>query len=719
MIKSLLRSISIIAVTGAAGPVFAQTTAADGGLEEIIVTASKTGETQLQDTPIAITAFSAVGIERSGIKDVRDLAGLTPNLRIAENTGQSQVYIRGVGSNNSFAGSDPSSTVHLDGVYIARPGSYFANFLDVERVEVLRGPQGTLYGRNSVGGTINIISRKPDNDLRAKAQFTIGNYDAYRGEGFVSGPVIEDKLAASVSLLHGRHAGYQRNIAPGGSPRVDSENVISTRGQLRFTPTQTIDLTLRGDYTNSDFVPGGYMKTLVTSQTQPSPVARDSLADSILGDYRRVALNTPQSAGNRSYGVAFDAALELSTNLTLTSLSAYRDNHFTYTIDSDATAALVRRTEQNERQNQISEELNLRGRFDRLTFVLGGYYFNEEIDSTLFVTNFIPGVQINPNITVDTRAIAAYGQATFDVTPWLSATAGIRYTDERKQFGQAFFIRTLATGLPRPTDPIVYERTGSYRAWTPKFEIDVRPIENVLVYVSATRGFKSGGFNITSANPGQGFAPEFLWSYEAGVKTDLFDRRVRFNAAVFHYDYSDLQVQAFITPGVADITNAANASVDGVEVELTAKPVRSLEIGGTIAYLDARYSEYLAAPVGTTTIDASGNRLNSAPELSYSVFGQYTIPLGGESELFLRGEYNRTGRQFFTPDNNAIQTQASYGLVNASIGYTGGGGKWQLIAYGRNLTDTEFVTTTASFTGPVSGRVGEPRTYGVRLVLNY
>lgn len=723
MTKLLLLSISFVAFVGASNAALAQTAQPtgdqDAGLEDIIVTASKTGATQLQDTPIAITAFSAEGIERTGIKDVRDLAGLTPNLRIAENTGQSQVYIRGVGSNNSFAGSDPSSTIHLDGVYLARPGSYFADFLDVERVEVLRGPQGTLYGRNSVGGTINIISRKPDNEMRARGALTVGNYDAYRVEGFVSGPVLQDTLAASASVLYGRHAGYQLNIAPTGTRRVDSENVVSTRGQLRFTPDKTVDLVLRVDYTNADQVPGGYMKTLVTTQTQASPIARDALADSILGQYRRVALNTPQQTGNRSYGIAFDASIDLSSNLTLTSLSAYRNNHFTFTIDSDASAAQVRRTDQDERQHQLSEEVNLRGTFDALSFVLGGYYFKEKIASSLIVTNFIPGLQINPNITVDTRALAAYGQATFDIAPWLSATAGVRYTDERKAFGQRFFIRTLATGLPRPTDPIVYARTGQYKAWTPKFEIDVRPTEDVLLYVSATRGFKSGGYNITSANPAQGFAPEFLWSYEAGLKTDLLDRRLRLNAAVFHYDYSDLQVQAFITPGVADITNAANARVRGLEVELTAKPISAVEFGGTIAYLDAKYSRYLAAPVGTTTVNASGNRLNSAPDFSYSAFGQYTHAMGGGSELYLRGEYNRTGRQFFTPDNNAIQTQAAYSLVNASIGYTGAGGKWQVIAYGRNLADTEFVTTTASFTGAISGRVGEPRTYGLRLVVNY
>jgi len=718
---------SVLAIISSASAANAQSTAGtavptESTLEDIVVTATKTGATRLQETPIAITAFSAEGMERSGAKDVRDLVGLTPSLQIAENTGQSQIYIRGIGSNNSFAGSDPSTTVHLDGIYLARPGSYFANFLDVERVEVLRGPQGTLYGRNSVGGTINIISRKPNNETRAKVQLTAGNYDLYRGEGFISGPVIEDKLAAGISALYSNRAGYQRNIAPSGSPRIDSEDVASVRGQIRFTPSPAVDITLRADYTNASQVPGGYMKTLVRTQAQVSPLARDPLADSILGNYRLVALNTPEVSGNRNYGYAADISLDLSSNLTLTSLTSYRNNHFTYTIDSDASAALVRRTDQDERQNQTSEEVNLRG---KLSFVIGGYYFKENIATSLKVTNFIPMLQINPNISVHARALAGYAQGTYKLSPILSVTAGLRYTDEEKNFGQRYLIRTvtatspLAVGAARATDPIVFNKTGKYKAWTPKFEIDVKPIRNVLIYASATRGFKSGGFNITSANPAQGFNPEYLWSYELGVKADLFDRMLRVNGAVFHYQYKDLQVQAFITPGVTDITNAANAKINGAELEVTAKPVSSLELGGTLSLLDATYSRYLAAPVGTTTVDASGNRLNSSPEWSYSLFGQFTANLDGDRSLFVRGEYARKGRQFFTPDNNSIQTQGSYSLLNASVGVTGKNGKWQVVAFGRNLADTQYVTTTALFTGAISGRVGEPRTYGLRLVFNY
>ena len=189
-------------------------TAPDQDSGDIVVTASKTGATLLQDTPFAVTAFNAEMLERTGVKDVRDLAAVTPNLLVTQNASFSQIYIRGIGSNNVFGGSDPSSTIHLDGVYLARPASYLTNFLDVERIEVLRGPQGTLYGRNSVGGTINVISRKPGNEFVGRIQATYGNYNFARAEGYVSGPLVEDKLAASISFIGSRRDGYLKNIVP-------------------------------------------------------------------------------------------------------------------------------------------------------------------------------------------------------------------------------------------------------------------------------------------------------------------------------------------------------------------------------------------------------------------------------------------------------------------------------------------------------------------------
>ncbi|MBW7837960.1 MAG: TonB-dependent receptor plug domain-containing protein, partial [Sphingomonadales bacterium] len=356
------------------GPLFA----ADGAmLEEVTVTATKMGETKLQETPLAITAFTSDQMAKTGIKEVRDLMALTPNLNIAQNQAFAQIYIRGVGSNNIFVGADPSSTIHIDGVYMARPASYFSGFLDVERVEVLRGPQGTLYGRNSVGGTINVISRKPDNDLRAKVQGTIGNYDLYRAEGYISGPLIEDKLAGSVSLMRSKRDGYLDNIVPGVKD-LDSEDMWSGRVQLRATPSEKLEILLRGDYMEDDGQIAGNAKLLL-------PWA--PLEDTILDDLHKVALDTEGFMERKNRGVSAEINYDFSDTLNLTSITAYRKNTLHTLGDTDATSSFRQTTEQNEWQDQFSQELNLAGQWERLKYVLGFYYFEEDMRADSYVRN--------------------------------------------------------------------------------------------------------------------------------------------------------------------------------------------------------------------------------------------------------------------------------------------------------------------------------------------
>ena len=677
---------------------------------DIVVTASKTGATLLQDTPFAVTAFNAEMLERTGVKDVRDLAAVTPNLLVTQNASFSQIYIRGIGSNNVFGGSDPSSTIHLDGVYLARPASYLTNFLDVERIEVLRGPQGTLYGRNSVGGTINVISRKPGNEFVGRIQATYGNYNFARAEGYVSGPLVEDKLAASISFIGSRRDGYLKNIVPGVGD-ADNERTIGGRGQLRFTPSAPLEIILRADYVHSDDALAGYVKLLQTTT--------DPLANSTLGDYRKIAVNIRPASNRRQWGTAGEVNYDVADGLQLKSLTAYRANRLTQVGDTDGTALNGRRTDQFEDQHQFSQEVNLTGKAGALTYILGAYYFNEHILVDSSVTTYATNVRANFNPTINTDAIAGFAQGSFAVTEQITLTAGIRYTSEKKKFDQIATNFSLVTGLPNATYPRTYSTENTYKAWTPKFGIELRPTDGLLIYASATKGFKSGGFNFSSANAAQGFDPEMLWSYEAGAKLDLLDRLLRLNATVFRYDYSDLQVQSFLSPGVVDITNASDAKVKGAEFEAQLRPASWLKLGGNLAYLNARYKNYTSALLpGNIPYDASGNRLNLAPKWSYSVFAEADTAIGAGSG-FIRGEYNYRTRQFFTASNSGLDTQPGYGLLNASIGYTFPGENFELLAFARNLTDREYVTSTASFASGIVGRVGEPRTYGIRAVAKF
>ncbi|MDB5706927.1 MAG: TonB-dependent receptor [Sphingomonas bacterium] len=711
-LRTLLITTALVTTAGAATSAFAQAApVADdsGGLGDIIVTATKTGATKLQDTPLAVTAFNSATIGQTGIKDIRDLASLTPNLLVTQNSSFSQVYIRGIGSNNVFGGSDPSSTMHVDGVYFARPASYLGNFLDVERIEVLRGPQGTLYGRNSVGGTINVISRKPDNSFAAKAQVTVGDYDLVRGEAYVSGPIIEDKLAASLSVLRSKHSGYLKNVAPGVGD-VDSEDVEGARAQLRYTPIGPLEIILRGDYNHSDDSISGYVKLLQTTA--------DPYANSVLGDFHKIALNIRPNANRRQWGTAGEVNYDLSSALQLKSLTSYRESRLIQVGDTDGTAINTRRTDQFEDQHQFSQEFNLTGHADGLTYIAGLYYFKETINVATAVTTF-PTTKAAYYPIINTNAWAGFGQATYAITDQISVTGGLRYTREHKTFDQDAVTTSLVTGLPAAGYPIIYHSSGVYTAWTPKFDVEFRPTHGILLYASATKGFKSGGFNLTSANPAQGFEPESLWSYEGGAKIDLIDDRLRLNGTVFHYNYKNLQVQSFLTPGVIDITNASDATVNGVEIEAVAKPASGVRLGANLAYLDAKYKNYTKAlGPGNVPFDASGNRLNLSPKWAYTLYAEVERPIGTGKGL-IRGEFSHRTRQYFTAANAGLDTQAAYGLINATIGYTFAGDHIQLLVFSRNLGDTQYITSTATFGAGVAGRVGEPRTIGVRAIFKY
>lgn len=692
--------------------------AADFRIEEITVTATKMGETNLQDTPLAITAFSTEYLEKSGIKDVRDLAFATPNLVIAQNGNSAQVYIRGIGSNNSFAGGETSSTVHLDGVYVARPGAIFFNFLDVERIEVLRGPQGTLYGRNSVGGTINVISRKPDDQFRARVQLTRGDHDLMRAEAYVSGPLAGEKLSASLSAMRSERDGYFENVVPSGNDR-GSEDMWSVRGQLRVAPSERLEVLVRADYMDDQGIAAANQALLLPF----FPVAggpENPVTASIRGDWHKVALNTPSTFDRQLAGLSGEITYEISDALVLKSLTAYREGETSTLNDTDATDLNRQTTALTEEQDQISQEFNLSGRVDRARYVLGLYYFDEHIaTSGQGVHAILANLMTQPHPTVDTRALAAYAQTDYDLTDRLTVTAGIRYSDEKKDFEQNLNRLVASTGASLPGFPIRYFREGKYTAWTPKFGVQFQATEDVMLYGSVTRGFKSGGFNFSSGNSVHGYGPETLWSYEAGFKSDLAGNRVRLNGTVFFYDYKDLQVQAFITPGVTDITNASDAEVKGVELELLARPVRGLELGAAVNHLDATYENFPAAPITGGTFDATGKRLNSAPKWSYNAFGQYDFAVGDKGSVSIRGEYGWKDRQFFTVVNDSIQTTPSYGLINASVAYRSADERWQVILFGRNLGDEEYLISTGSFTAVPSGTPGDPRSYGLRVALTF
>jgi iron complex outermembrane receptor protein len=708
---SLKIHLMAAAAVVAAGAAPAAAMAADAGgahLEEVIVTATKSGATQMQKTAIAMSAVTAADVERSGLTNVKDLVQFTPSLQAPQNNVFAQIYIRGIGSNNIFNGSDPSSTVQVDGVYIARPFAQFGNFLDVERVEVLRGPQGTLYGRNSVGGTINVISRAPSETLTGRVQLVAGNYGIVQEQAYVSGPIVADKVLFSVAQNYLRHDPFRENITPGGND-VDSQDQGSVRAQLLVRPTDRIEATTRVDLTYADYSPMGYAKIL-----RPY----DAATNSILGDYSKVALNSVGSGLVTTGGVAEEVNVRLDGGMSFKSITAYRRNTTKTFTDTDSTDRPITYSLTGERQSQFSQEFNLSGKTDRLDYVLGLYYLNEKIRTNSIISQLVAGTYtgIFPSSLVN--AYAVYAQGSYHFTDRLSAIVGGRYSTEEKIFNGNVGSYVAATRLPNGRAPTIYRGKGEYEAFTPKIGLDYRFTDRIFGYASATRGFKSGGFNQTSttAAASLGFAPEKLWSYEAGLKTEWLDRRLRLNGTVFHYDYTDLQVQNFITPGVTDISNAATAKVDGVELEAAAKPTQNLSLTANLAYLDARYDYFpRASGAGGVTIDASGNRLSASPEWSGNLVAQYDWPLATGAVISLRGEAFYQSRSYFVASNDPLQSQGAYSLFNGSLTYSFPDNRTQIALWGRNLGDEQYVTGTATISPVVSGRPGEPRTFGVRI----
>ena len=698
-------------------------------LEEVTVTATKTGATQLQKTPLAVSAFTADKLGDILTANIADLAEHTPNLHFSEVAGSAVIGIRGISSNNVFNGSDPDVTMQVDGVYIARPSGQTGDFLDVNEVEVLRGPQGTLYGRNAVGGTININSRVPTDQFTGEEAITVGNYGLFQNQTYLSGPLVDGKLQASIATNYVRHDDYEKNIFPGGPSGVNNANHGGGRLQLRWEPTDAINVTTRADLSAVDEDLANFDHLLARYPASP-------LVNSILGDYSKVALNGRQTQYLRNGGVSEDIDIVLNDVFSLKSLTAFRLNDYSLNTDNDATPVNVLQGHQHESENQISQEVDLTAKYGALDAVGGLFYFHEHDNSIVYAYNY-GGNNFHATLPlVLSDSEAAFVQGTYHLTPTIGLTAGIRYTQESKSMRVTYLGEALPSDASLPGFPGSLDVTRKFAAGTPKFGVDWQVDPNALVYFSATRGYKSGGENYAATSLlAASFAPETIWSYEAGAKTELFDRRARLNVAAFHYDYSNLQIQALIGPGVTTITNAATASANGVEVEFTGKVTHDFELDANFSYLDAKYASFPKASVAgalrpflvgdpnynaaATTYDASGNVLNNAPTVSGSIGGKYTVPLRWGDTISTRFDLYYQSRTYFDATNNLLESQGAYATVNASATYIFSEGGWQAQLWGKNLTDKLYIVSAAANGVEPAASVAPPRTFGLRLSYNW
>ncbi len=574
---------------------------------------------------------------------------------------------------------------------------------------MLRGPQGTLYGRNAVGGALNLVTKQPTNDVEASARFVAGNFGTLRSEARVSGPIVRDRVLGSVAVLRGVRAGAVRDLNHPDHP-LGGEDVTAVQSKLRVLLNGRSELLVSGDTADEDPTPLVYAKVLAVKPgfNVDNPVGLHDVRASTLAESRRL-----------QHGAAARLTVPLSADTTLTSLTAYRKLDYDLLVDADITELDLTTSHVHEIHHQWSQEVTIARQRPRLTWLTGVFLFQEHDRQPTVVGLRGPRLEnrLDPDVEADSEAV--FGQATVGVTSHLSATAGLRYSRERKSIvnaGQLVTVDAPVTIVPGTA--YSYTDRMSNTAWTPKAGLDLRLRDNTFTYVSATRGFKSAGFNLTSPEAGRGYAPEWAWSYEGGLKSALAGGRATLNIAVFHTDYSDLQVQTAIRPGVIDISNAAEATIRGVEVEGLVKLTPALRTGGHLAWLDAKYDRYVAVGVGGVTGDVAGNRLSNAPGWSGRLWLEWSAAIGRGAVGSLRADSRWQSTVFFTPFNDAIQRQHPYGILDVIAELGPSHRHWSVGGFARNITSEQYINGSFSSPPPaIGGRPGDPRQIGIQLAV--
>ncbi len=753
------------------GVAFAQDEAAapaDAGIGEIIVTAQKRAE-NIQNVPIAISAVSGQFLESRGITSIDSLGAIAPNVKIERapsNKTISQISIRGSVTINPAITWEPAVGLYLDGVYIAKAQGSIFDVADLERVEVLRGPQGTLYGRNALAGAVNLVTKKPSGELGGSAEISYGNFDAWRGKAVLDLPAMGPfsvKLSGQVSKRDGFiKLSSDPLYGTPGAPLMSSPlegrmaDLDSKTGmvQVRFEPTDTLTFDYSFDYSKFDQRPD-YGQLVAGGDFPGIPLSdyaqRDRKSSTHLNKDRLYERS-------RSYGHSLTAALELG-DITLKSITAYRNLKWNDRIDLDGTQYDVAYTGRDTKFHSYSQELQATGTVwdERVNFVLGAFYYKEKAE-TLGTQRFFGayGPVVDPDLGgaavyqsdygSHTKAWALYAQADIRITDPLKLTLGARYTEEKKDIRRFFALGTtdgnpLTTAVDLPYGAVPDAKYSNFSpAATLSYEFD----RNVNAYARFARGFKSGGFNgetndfraptadcptgaFELCNP---YRPEKVDSYEIGLKTRLAGGKVILNLAAFWDEHKDIQLSVFTAEGAASsiVRNAAKARIRGIEVETVIRPVDALTINASFAYLDAKYKNYVEYDGGP---DVSKNRaFPHTPKYTASIGADLRVAEGDWGKFTLNGDLNYVSKYFTFPyaltpsagDQDAYNTRSKgRTIVNlrAAVGEIplAGDVKGEVSLWVRNLTKednaTNFIDFGAGFNGLTVGYFPDPRTYGI------
>jgi iron complex outermembrane receptor protein len=723
--------------------------AASEPIEQIVITAERR-ESTVQETAVAISAFDADTMKQQGIVNPADLHLHVPGFFYTEGGGASpitQIAIRGVGNENVTSGGDPGVAYHFDGVYMGRPTAAASQFFDLDRVEVLRGPQGTLYGRNATGGSINVVSKKPTEEWDALADFTYGNYSQIRARLAGGGP-LTDWLSFRLAVVRETHEPYLKNIADdsfcadGHCNDIDEQDVFASRLHVLLEPTETTDILFTMQHHDDEGATGQYRDDANTflSSPLPPPSNRRNI---------RQDVETKLDMDSEMYTLRLDQDLELGFlgPLHFSAFISRQEQEWTQQADNDFSEQPWSITTWTEPSDQWTGEIQLASESDSVfNWILGFFALSEDAGVDFLFNDVNPAVfpfRYDSTASFDRHSYAGFAEGALDFES-LSFRLGLRYTSDSIESETAFSFTDLL-GLtpgspqcpcapfgPGPFNGFLTDNQGDdWNRLTGRFVAEFRPTEAMMLYGSVSKGYKSGG--ILGGNPLRDnvYDPEDIWAYEIGAKTRWFGDRLQANLAGYYNDYEDLQV--FILTGFgAVIENAANAKVGGIELELVTVPFDGMQLDVAAQWNHAEYTEYTSGdPVppalgGATTTDQSGNRLNRTPEWSVNVGAQYTFGFFGGSTLTPRFDWHYQTEVFFRPYELDRDRSPAWDQWNVRMRWDArptDRGQFSVELYMTNVEDNDHIMNLSVGAGselfPEQGNLHPPRLYGFTLGWSY
>lgn len=773
-ISTVFRSAGLgcfVAITGAAAAAADDVQRSSDGLEEVVVTAQKRAE-RLQDVPVSVTAFSQDQMDLMGIQNIAGMQESTPNLSFAVQTGDqysAKVTLRGVGTETTEGGGDPGVALHIDNVYVGRNSAAAIDIYDVERVEVLRGPQGTLYGRNANGGSVNIVTRRPQDVQEASGDITYGSYDWVRVRGVLNQP-LGDNAAARLTVFSDTRDGYLENLYRNGGDAGDKDSQ-GGRLQLLWRNVLGGELLLRAyavknggvgpanrllgtDTGTADGYPREFLIGIGAGGGPPVSAdvyrnfngnANTPVLQPLPTDLWKVRKDANEFLDQKMRGADIQGEWTFASGITLRSISSYQTLESEILIDTDGSELPIETRGRKNAAHQFSQELNLLSSSDgRFTWLLGGFYYTESLSETLRGTTLPGTVPLTfrlPPFAVpggggaalwtiqdySNDSYALFGQGTLRITDSLNLTVGARHTkDEKSQYRPQSGIIDLTTRFRfngagargyAPPD----SSGGEWSKATWKASIDYKFNPDHMVYASYSTGFKAGGFDLNSPTVSgelSPYQPETVKAIEIGSKNRFLDGRMTFNLAAFRYDYENMQTFRLTAFGPRT-DNAASSSIEGFEAELALRPTEAFSIDASFGYLDAKYDDFFLA-IPPPGVNLAGNRLNNAPDWTGHVGAEYVLPIGTHN-LISRVDWSYKGDTYYDRGNTPFDLQRAYSLWNARIRYDAG--NWYADLFGSNLGNEQYVT--AQLINPPfscacrSVNIGPPRMYGVTVGVKF